>query len=175
MINTLRSLVAELHVPSSPCSRSVLGRLIPERAPSFRAGPPDETHPPHSFNGWVPSSAFSHPRRPRDNASPKYVVEPAQHHLLPGLDCFNHMASHRVLQYVAGAKQKPPTVYLRCHVKPGASKVREGITALTDSTIELCVAAVPKDGESNKAVLAVLSEVSEPFRAQPDSLSPCPP
>lgn len=74
-----------------------------------------------------------------------------------------HMASQRVLQYVTGAKNKPPTVYLRCHVKPGASKVREGITALTDSTIELCVAAVPKDGESNKAVLAVLSEVSESF------------
>lgn len=72
-----------------------------------------------------------------------------------------NMASQRVLQYVAGAKKKPPTVYLRCHVKPGASKVREGITALTDSTIELCVSAVPKDGESNKAVLAVLSEVSE--------------
>lgn len=71
-----------------------------------------------------------------------------------------HMASQRVLQYVAGAKKKPPTVYLRCHVKPGASKVREGITALNDSTIELCVSAVPKDGESNKAVLAVLSEVS---------------
>lgn len=71
-----------------------------------------------------------------------------------------HMASHRVLQYVAGAKTKPPTVYMRCHVKPGASKVREGITALTDSTIELCVSAVPKDGESNKAVLTVLSEVS---------------
>ncbi|KAK2609756.1 hypothetical protein N8I77_003242 [Diaporthe amygdali] len=69
-----------------------------------------------------------------------------------------HMASHRVLQYVAGAKTKPPTVYMRCHVKPGASKVREGITALTDSTIELCVSAVPKDGESNKAVLTVLSE-----------------
>lgn len=85
------------------------------------------------------------------------------------------MASQRVLQYVAGAKQKPPTVYLRCHVKPGASKVREGITSLTDNTIELCVAAVPKDGESNKAVLAVLSEVSKPFRAPPDSSSPYPP
>jgi uncharacterized protein len=70
------------------------------------------------------------------------------------------MASHRVLQYFAGANKKPPTVYLHCHVKPGASKVREGITAVTDSTIELCVSAVPKDGESNKAVLAVLSEVS---------------
>lgn len=58
-------------------------------------------------------------------------------------------------------------MYLRCHVRPGASKVREGITALTDSTIELCVSAVPKDGESNKAVLAVLSEVSKPFTLNP--------
>lgn len=81
------------------------------------------------------------------------------------------MSSHRVLQYVAGAKKKPPTVYLRCHVKPGASKVREGITALTDSTIELCVSAVPKDGESNKAVLAVLSEVS-PWRSNQVSAAP---
>lgn len=77
------------------------------------------------------------------------------------------MASHRVLQYVTGAKNKPPTVYMRCHVKPGASKVREGITALTGSTIELCVSAVPKDGESNKAVLAVLSEVSGSFTLKP--------
>lgn len=81
------------------------------------------------------------------------------------------MASHRVLQYVAGAKKKPPTVYLHCHVKPGASKVREGITALTESTIELCVSAVPKDGESNKAVLAVLSEVS-PLRSTEFSAAP---
>lgn len=83
------------------------------------------------------------------------------------------MASHRVLQYVAGAKKKPPTVYLHCHVKPGASKVREGITALTESTIELCVSAVPKDGESNKAVLAVLSEVS-PSRSPQSSSAPRP-
>lgn len=86
-----------------------------------------------------------------------------------------NMASQRVLQYVAGAKKKPPTVYLRCHVKPGASKVREGITALTDSTIELCVSAVPKDGESNKAVLAVLSEVSESFTLNPGSPPSCQP
>lgn len=49
-------------------------------------------------------------------------------------------------------------VYLRCHVKPGASKVREGITGLTDDTIELCVSAAAREGEANKAVVAVLSE-----------------
>lgn len=169
MINTLYLffLVAKFYVSSSPCSRGVLGRLIPERAPSFRAGPPNETHPPHSSSGWVPSSAFSSPSPAR--RQPKVGDWICSTSFAPRLKFFIHMASQRVLQYVAGAKQKPPTVYLRCHVKPGASKVREGITALTDSTIELCVAAVPKDGESNKAVLAVLSEVSEPFRAQPDS------
>lgn len=69
------------------------------------------------------------------------------------------MATHRFIQYAVGSKKKPATVYLRCHVKPGASKVREGITSLTDDTIELCVSAVARDGESNKAVLSVLSEV----------------
>ncbi|ROV90758.1 hypothetical protein VMCG_09412 [Cytospora schulzeri] len=68
------------------------------------------------------------------------------------------MATHRFIQYAVGSNKKPATVYLKCHVKPGASKVREGITCLADDTIELCVSAVPRDGESNKAVLAVLSE-----------------
>lgn len=69
------------------------------------------------------------------------------------------MAAHRFIQYAVGSKKKPATVYLKCHVKPGASKVREGITSLTDDTIELCVSAIARDGESNKAVVAVLSEV----------------
>ncbi|KUI72377.1 UPF0235 protein C15orf40 [Cytospora mali] len=68
------------------------------------------------------------------------------------------MATQRFIQYAVGSKNKPATVYLQCHVKPGASKVREGITSLTDDAIQLCVSAVPRDGESNKAVLSVLSE-----------------
>ncbi|KAJ3565564.1 hypothetical protein NPX13_g7458 [Xylaria arbuscula] len=50
------------------------------------------------------------------------------------------------------------TVLLRCHVKPGASKAREGVVAITDEVIELCVSAPPQDGKANKAVLEVLSE-----------------
>lgn len=69
------------------------------------------------------------------------------------------MSTSRIIQYVAGSKKKLPTVYLHCHVKPGASKVREGIACLTDNAIELCVSAQPRDGESNKAVLMVLSKV----------------
>lgn len=80
------------------------------------------------------------------------------------------MATHRVLRYAVATKKNPATVYLHCHVKPGASKVREGITSLTDDTIELCVSAIAKDGESNKAVLAVLSEVrSIPSKSLPGS------
>lgn len=71
-------------------------------------------------------------------------------------------ATQRVLQYVApSGKTKLPTVHLRCHVKPGAAKAREGVTSLTDDAVGVCVAAAPRDGESNKAVLAVLSKVRE--------------
>lgn len=70
------------------------------------------------------------------------------------------MATHRFIQYVAGSKNKLPTIYLQCRVKPGASKFREGVASLTDDAVELCVAAAARNGEANKAVLAVLSEVS---------------
>lgn len=69
------------------------------------------------------------------------------------------MTAHRFIQYAVASKSKPATVYLQCRVKPNASKVREGITSLADDAIEVCVSAVPRNGESNKAVLAVLSEV----------------
>lgn len=72
------------------------------------------------------------------------------------------MATNHFMRYVAGSKNKLPTVYLRCRVKPGASKVREGVTSLTDDAVELCVSAAPRDGESNKAVLALLSDVCGP-------------
>lgn len=75
------------------------------------------------------------------------------------------MATPRVIQYVAGSKNnRLPAVYLHCRVKPNASKTREGVTALTDDAVELCVAAVPRDGASNRAVLEVLSKVSFALR-----------
>ncbi|GAW26141.1 putative duf167 domain protein [Rosellinia necatrix] len=57
-------------------------------------------------------------------------------------------------------KQKSSTeiLQLRCHVRPGANKSRQGVIAITDETIELCVSAPPQDGKANKAVLEVLSE-----------------
>ncbi|KAI1192548.1 DUF167-domain-containing protein [Nemania serpens] len=55
-------------------------------------------------------------------------------------------------------KSSPEILQLRCRVRPGASKVREGVVAVTDETIELCVSAQPQDGKANAAVLEVLSK-----------------
>ncbi|KAH8888588.1 DUF167-domain-containing protein [Thozetella sp. PMI_491] len=69
-------------------------------------------------------------------------------------------ASTRALRYVAGTKKSPlGTLYLQCHVKPGASRAREGVTGVTEDAVEICVAAQAREGEANKAVIQVLSEV----------------
>ncbi|KAM0474554.1 hypothetical protein ACHAPX_007498 [Trichoderma viride] len=63
------------------------------------------------------------------------------------------------VRFLAGSKKAPQGILqLRLHVKPGASKNREGIQAVTEEAIELCVAAQAKDGEANQAVMEVLSE-----------------
>ncbi|KAK8113808.1 YggU-like protein [Apiospora kogelbergensis] len=61
------------------------------------------------------------------------------------------------LSLVRGKSNAPSSLHIRCHVKPGADKVREGILAVSDAAVELCVAAAPRNGESNKAVVQVLS------------------
>lgn len=70
------------------------------------------------------------------------------------------MATMGVMRYVAKTKKsQSATIQLLCHVKPGASKAREGVTALTEDAVELCVSAQAKDGEANKAVTILLSRV----------------
>ena len=70
--------------------------------------------------------------------------------------------STRALRYVAGTKKAPlASLYLQCRVKPGASKSREGVTGLTEDAVEICVAAPAREGEANKAVIRVLSEVRD--------------
>lgn len=61
-------------------------------------------------------------------------------------------------------------IILQCRVKPGAAKSREGITAVRDDAVEICVAAQAREGEANKAVLAVLSEVSVAGPDKPDAI-----
>ncbi|KAK1981530.1 hypothetical protein LZ30DRAFT_770742 [Colletotrichum cereale] len=64
-----------------------------------------------------------------------------------------------VLRFVAVNKKSAlGTLYLQCHVKPGASRVREGVLAVADGAVELCVAAQAREGEANKAVIKLLSE-----------------
>ncbi|KAK1757219.1 hypothetical protein QBC47DRAFT_422198 [Echria macrotheca] len=66
----------------------------------------------------------------------------------------------RAIWYVTGTKKSPHgTLYINCNVKPGASKSREGIAAVDDEAIEVCVSAQAREGEANKAVIKLLSEV----------------
>ena len=67
------------------------------------------------------------------------------------------MATRKAIDLVK--KSSTETLLLRCHVRPGASKVREGVTEITDDAVELCVAAQAQDGKANKAVVEILSEV----------------
>ncbi len=77
-----------------------------------------------------------------------------------------------VLRYVAATKKSPTgTLYLQCHVKPGASKVREGVTAVTDDAVEICVAAQAREGEANKAVIGLMCKVSFPIDPPPNGFS----
>lgn len=70
------------------------------------------------------------------------------------------MASSSAVRFVTGSKKSPlGALHLQLHVKPGASKNREGVVAVTDDAIELCVAAQAREGEANKAVVQVLSAV----------------
>jgi hypothetical protein len=64
-----------------------------------------------------------------------------------------------VIRFLAGKKSPLGTLYLTCHVKPGASKAREGIISVSDDVIELCVSARAREGEANQAVVKLLSEV----------------
>ncbi|KAJ2992135.1 hypothetical protein NUW58_g2269 [Xylaria curta] len=66
--------------------------------------------------------------------------------------------SARAAISVIQQKSSVEILQLRCHVRPGASKTREGVVAVTDEVIEVCVSAPPQDGKANKAVLEVLSE-----------------
>ncbi|KAL4747122.1 hypothetical protein BDW72DRAFT_206775 [Aspergillus terricola var. indicus] len=48
---------------------------------------------------------------------------------------------------------------ISCRVKPNASGGREGITAVGNERVDVCVATVPRDGEANLAVSQVFAKV----------------
>ncbi|PHH83367.1 hypothetical protein CDD83_3000 [Cordyceps sp. RAO-2017] len=70
-------------------------------------------------------------------------------------------ASGSAVRFVLGGKKSPNlgALRLQLRVKPGASKDREGVAAVLDDCVELCVSAQPRDGEANKAVVRLLSDV----------------
>lgn len=73
----------------------------------------------------------------------------------------NIMTSLPAIRHVASsAKSALSFIHIQCHVKPGASKQREGIISVSESIIEVCVSAQPRDGEANKAVRELFSKVS---------------
>lgn len=78
------------------------------------------------------------------------------------------MATRKAIDLVK--KSSTETLLLRCHVRPGASKVREGVTEITDDAVELCVAAQAQDGKANKAVVEILSEVRYTYVPESPSL-----
>lgn len=71
------------------------------------------------------------------------------------------MSAPSAVRFLAGTKKNPlGSLRLQCHVKPDASRAREGVLSVTDDVVELCVAAQAREGEANKAVVKLLSEVS---------------
>lgn len=72
------------------------------------------------------------------------------------------MSFNKAVWYVAATKKSShPTLFINCSVKPGASKSREGVTSIREDAVEICVSAQAREGEANKAVVKVLSEVNE--------------
>jgi uncharacterized protein (TIGR00251 family) len=64
----------------------------------------------------------------------------------------------RLVSAKAVKGSSPATIQLLCHVKPGVNANREGIASVSDSSIEVCVAAQARDGEANKAVREVIAD-----------------
>jgi hypothetical protein len=70
------------------------------------------------------------------------------------------MATRKAIALIGGFKNGASgALHIHCRVKPGVDKRREGITGVSEDAVEICVAAPPRDGESNKAVIKVMSDV----------------
>jgi uncharacterized protein YggU (UPF0235/DUF167 family) len=54
---------------------------------------------------------------------------------------------------------KKYSLQITCHVKPNASSFREGIIAVGAEKVDVCVAAMPRNGGANAAVSRVFAQV----------------
>jgi hypothetical protein len=81
---------------------------------------------------------------------------------IPHLNTFRAsiMTSSQAIRFVtSSSKCFMGSIHLQCHVKPGASKLREGVLSISDEVLDLCVAAPAREGEANKAVRYLISTV----------------
>ncbi|KAH8668910.1 hypothetical protein BX600DRAFT_265243 [Xylariales sp. PMI_506] len=70
------------------------------------------------------------------------------------------MAARAAITYVGGTKARPfGVLHIQCRVKPGVDKRREGVASVLSDAVELNVSAPPREGEANKAVIKLLSDV----------------
>ncbi|KAG9250572.1 uncharacterized protein F5Z01DRAFT_677699 [Emericellopsis atlantica] len=67
--------------------------------------------------------------------------------------------STAAVRFISSKSSALGSISLQLFVKPNASAAREGIVSITPSAIHLAIAAQPKDGEANKAVIQLLSDV----------------
>ncbi|KAH6653200.1 hypothetical protein BKA67DRAFT_536893 [Truncatella angustata] len=69
------------------------------------------------------------------------------------------MSTRMAITISKASKARPlGLMHIQCRVKPGVNKNREGVSSLTADAVELNVAAPPREGEANKAVIRVMSE-----------------
>lgn len=76
-------------------------------------------------------------------------------------------AASRAVRFIASSSsssssKKPPprgTLELRLHVRPFASREREGVDAVGPDAVDVCVAARPRDGDANRAVVRLLGDL----------------
>ncbi|KAF9733222.1 hypothetical protein PMIN06_009421 [Paraphaeosphaeria minitans] len=57
-----------------------------------------------------------------------------------------------------GSKTSTGSILILCRVKPGVSANREGVSGISDLGVEVCVAARAKEGEADRAVMAIIAE-----------------
>ena len=71
------------------------------------------------------------------------------------------MASPSAVRFIVSGKKTPTfgSLRLQLRIKPGTSKDRQGVSSVSDDCVELCVAAQARDGQANKAVVQLLSDI----------------
>ncbi|KAB8237643.1 hypothetical protein ETB97_007921 [Aspergillus alliaceus] len=71
----------------------------------------------------------------------------------------------RLIQHTATKPRNPKqlsnnyNLQISCNVKPNSSANHQGVIAVGPEKVDVCVAAVPRDGEANAAVSRVFAQI----------------